>query len=255
MNGWIRLDRALLDHMIWSAKYEPFTKGQAWVDILLSANYKRSFFFVRGAKVSLERGQLGWSQVTMAGRWGWSRKKVNLFLKTLEEEQMVTLQATQQTTIITVCNYSKYQDLESEGLQQKVQQRSSRGYNRGAAEGTTDDPQLNNITSKQGNKRRGFTAPTLAEVNSYLSEKGCKDQKIGAAFHNYFESVGWMRGNTKMRDWKAAARNWYAKEQDMRGTRSENVVEIDPRKARAKEAISAELKELMKGHEDDYHSD
>ena len=255
MNGWIRLDRALLDHMIWSAKYEPFTKGQAWVDILLNANYKRSFFFVRGAKVSLERGQLGWSQVTMAGRWGWSRKKVNLFLKTLEEEQMVTLQTTQQTTVITICNYSKYQDLDSEATQQTTQQKPNRRPNRGRTDDPTDDLQLNNITSKQGNKRRGFTAPTLAEVNSYLSEKGCKDQKIGAAFLNYFESVGWMRGNTKMRDWKAAARNWYAKEQDMRGTRSENVVEIDPRKARAKEAISAELKELMKGHEDDYHSD
>jgi hypothetical protein len=247
VSGWIRLDRAILDNPIWSSKFEPFTKGQAWIDILLNANYKPNFFFVRGIKISLERGQLGWSQLTMAGRWGWSPKKVKRFLKVLEEEQMVTLQTTQQTTVITICNYSKYQDLDSEATQQTTQQKPNRRPNSGRTDDPTDDLQLNNITSKQGNKRRGFTAPTLAEVNSYLSEKGCRDQKIGAAFHNYFESVGWMRGNTKMRDWKAAARNWYAKEQDMRGARSENVVEIDPRKARAKEAISAELRELMGG--------
>ena len=57
-----------------------------------------------------------------------------------------------------------------------------------------------------------------------------------------------MRGNTKMKDWKAAARNWWDKEKQIRvERRPENVVEIDPRKARAKEKISAELAELMRG--------
>lgn len=247
MSGWIRLDRAILDNPIWSSKAEPFTKAQAWIDILLNANYKPNFFFVRGIKVSLERGQLGWSQLTMAGRWGWSPKKVKRFLKTLEEEQMVTLQTTQQTTVITVCNYSKYQDLDSEATQQTTEQKPNRRPNRSRTDDPTDDRQLNNITSKQGNKR-GFTPPTLAEVHSYLSEKGCKDQKVGAAFLNYFESVGWMRGNTKMKDWKAAARNWWDKEKQIQiERRPENVVEIDPRKARAKEKISAELAELMRG--------
>ncbi len=53
MNGWIRLDRAILDNPMWSSKFEPFTKGQAWIDILLNANYKPSFFFVRGIKIAL----------------------------------------------------------------------------------------------------------------------------------------------------------------------------------------------------------
>ena len=244
MSGWIRLDRAILENPIWSSKSESFTKGQAWVDILLNANYKPNFFFVRGIKISLKRGQLGWSQLTMAGRWGWSRKKVNRFLKTLEEEQMVTLQTTQQTTVITICNYCKYQDSEPEGVQQKGQQKSNRGYDRGTTEGTTDDPQLNKQTNKQGNKRRGFTPPTRDEAHAFFAEKGCVAE--ADCFMDHYLSNGWMVGKSKMKDWRAAGRNWL-KNTNFRSNRDTKVVEIDPRKAAAKQKVSDELRELMRG--------
>ena len=38
MAGWIRLSRNLLDCWLWQEK--PFSKAQAWVDILLLANYE-----------------------------------------------------------------------------------------------------------------------------------------------------------------------------------------------------------------------
>src|SRR2546427_513725 len=37
MTGWIRVHRALAEHQIWLR--EPFTMAQAWVDLLMRANY------------------------------------------------------------------------------------------------------------------------------------------------------------------------------------------------------------------------
>jgi len=105
--GWIRLHRAPDANPLWLL--EPFTKAQAWVDIVLNANYTQGVMSVRGNIITIERGQLGWSEVTMAKRWRWSRDKVRRFLSYLEDGQNIRQQKTQITTIITICNYDKYQ--------------------------------------------------------------------------------------------------------------------------------------------------
>lgn len=53
-----------------------------------------------------------------------------------------------------------------------------------------------------------FSIPDLQEVQSYFLEKQ-NTQTEAERFFNYFESNGWLvGGKTKMKDWKAAARNW-----------------------------------------------
>ena len=62
-----------------------------------------------------------------------------------------------------------------------------------------------NATSKN---RISEVPPPLSHVKIYFSEKNFSDQEA-EKFFNYFESTGWLvGGRTKMRDWKAAARNW-----------------------------------------------
>lgn len=51
-----------------------------------------------------------------------------------------------------------------------------------------------------------FLPPTTEEVREYAKEKG---YAIDAErFVDFYESKGWMVGKNKMKDWKAAARNW-----------------------------------------------
>ena len=38
MNGYIKLHRSLMDNPLWTEK--PFSRGQAWVDLLMLANRK-----------------------------------------------------------------------------------------------------------------------------------------------------------------------------------------------------------------------
>ncbi|MBV2196804.1 MAG: transcriptional regulator [Flavobacterium sp.] len=50
--------------------------------------------------------------------------------------------------------------------------------------------------------------PTLEEAQIYFLEKNFSEIEA-QRFFNYFESNGWLvGGKTKMKDWKAAARNW-----------------------------------------------
>jgi len=113
MAGWVKIHRALADHELWLA--EPFTYGQAWVDLVLCTNHAPGSFTVRRQRVALERGQIGWSEVTMTKRWKWSRGKVRRFLKRLESDSMIEQQAGHLTSVITICNYDDYQSKQKEG--------------------------------------------------------------------------------------------------------------------------------------------
>jgi len=87
MSGWLKLHRALSDHHIWNS--EKYSVGQAWVDLLMLAQWKPGRILKRGIWVDLEPGQVGWSQESLTKRWKWSRGKVRRFLKSLEETQQI----------------------------------------------------------------------------------------------------------------------------------------------------------------------
>ena len=116
VDGWVKIYRQLQDNPIWTC--EKFSRGQAWVDLILLANHEQSYFYKRGVKVDVKRGQLARSEVELADRWKWSRTKVKKFIKDLEKEQQVVQQKNNITQIVTILNYEKYQ--------KKEQQKSSR---------------------------------------------------------------------------------------------------------------------------------
>ena len=87
MNGWIKLHRSLADHVLWREK--PFSRGQAWVDLLLLASHDDHTFMLGGSAVDIAEGEIITSERILSDRWGWSRKKVRLFLDSLEREQMI----------------------------------------------------------------------------------------------------------------------------------------------------------------------
>ena len=107
MPGWIKLHRRLLKNKLWVS--EPFTKGQAWVDLLLLASYEDKIFWKRGIEVQQKRGMVGMSEIGLSDRWHWSRGKVRRFLKWLENEQQIVQQKSKVTTLIIIKNYDEYQ--------------------------------------------------------------------------------------------------------------------------------------------------
>lgn len=117
MQGWVKIHRDLLDNELWSDK--PFTKGQAWVDLLLLANYKDKNVLIGSHTEMVERGSFITSELKLMERWGWGRKKVKLFLNFLESQKMIERNANNKRTAITIVNYGFYQDCDLEKEQQK----------------------------------------------------------------------------------------------------------------------------------------
>lgn len=148
MAGWVKLHRCLQENPLWLA--EPFTRGQAWVDMLLLANHKPGFFYVRGVQVNLDRGQLGHSEKTLAGRWKWSRGKVRRFLRALEVEQQIALQKNNVTTLITIKNYDLYQSGDT-------------------ATGATDRQQTD-INKNVNNDKKKDLSPDALRLSSLLAD-------------------------------------------------------------------------------------
>lgn len=126
-DGWVSIHRKIENNPLWLS--EKFTRAQAWLDLIIFANYEDGYFYVRGSRVDVKRGQIGWSQVTMAKRWQWHRGKVAGFLKMLENEHQIVQHKSTLTTVLTIINYDRFQHQNvQQPVQQPVQQSDSRTY-------------------------------------------------------------------------------------------------------------------------------
>ena len=114
--GWVPVSRELQDHWMWEDK--PFAHGQAWIDLIMLANYEDTKMPYKGEIITCERGTVNLSISYLANRWGWSRDKTRRFLKLLESDGMVTVTATTHRTTITLENYSIYNDVPATKRQQ-----------------------------------------------------------------------------------------------------------------------------------------
>ena len=68
-----------------------------------------------------------------------------------------------------------------------------------------------------------FTPPTPDQVREYIAEKGYSVD--AEKFVDFYESKGWFVGKNKMKDWKAAVRNWarsQRQESTTKGSRTAN---------------------------------
>ena len=106
--GWIKLHRKLQHSEIWNS--EKFTKGQAWIDMLMMANHKDGMFFLRGNEVHVKKGQIARAERTFCKKWKWSRGKVRRFFLWLETRQQIIQQKSRLISIVTILKYNQYQE-------------------------------------------------------------------------------------------------------------------------------------------------
>lgn len=146
MSGFALTHRTVFDH--------PLFRGDAarlgaWLWLVGKACWRPTPFDINGRIITLERGQLCASLRQLAEQWGWSKSAVDRFLARLETETMIERKAGQGRLVITICNYSKYQD-SGDG------RRDSGGTPSGTAAGQQRD------TKEQGNK--GTSIETIVSI-------------------------------------------------------------------------------------------
>jgi len=175
MQGWVKIHRDLLDNELWSDK--PFTKGQAWIDLLLLANHRDKNALLGNCTELVERGSLITSELKLMERWGWGRKKVKLFLNFLESQKMIERNANNKRTAITIVNYGFYQDCDLP----KEQQKNSKG--------TTEEQQRNSRGTAKGHKQERKNERMKEYIDTDVSIKQHSIQSIIDAW-NQLEPYG-----------------------------------------------------------------
>lgn len=210
--GYIKAYRELAFHEeLWLS--EKFTRGQAWVDLLMLANFKRGYIRIRGNKITIERGQVGWSELRLSKRWQWSRTKVRAFLGELQNDERISIKRNTKTTIITILNYDIYQGLDpAKKTTESATERQQKNTNKEGKEEYSIPPNAGDPSPAPPPKPKKRTSktipPTLKEVTAYCQKRqnGVDPQE----FLDHYEANGWMRGKSKVKDWMACVRTWEA---------------------------------------------
>lgn len=148
MSGFVALHREAREHHLFKGDV---ARLGAWLWLVAGACWKPTKFNIGGSTITLQRGQICVSVRQLAEAWGWSKSAVDRFLTRLQTETMIVCEAGQGRTIITICNYAKYQD-------QEERDRDSSGTPSGTAAGQQRD------TKEQGNKETRLEIEANASI-------------------------------------------------------------------------------------------
>ena len=93
----------------------------------------------------------------------------------------------------------------------------------------------NEILIQDAHEKKSMSKPEKSDVNSYFSELGFFDE--ADRFFDYYTANGWHVGKNKMKDWKAAARNWCKNSKTYQNGTKSNQSDIEKRIANHNESI------------------
>lgn len=157
-DGWISVHRKIEECWVWFD--EPFSKGQAWIDLLLLVNHAPKKCVVDGVLTEIGEGERLTSIRKLAERWQWSRDKVTKFLSILEKDEMIELKKSHHFTIIKVLNYGLYQ---GEMRKNTATKKTPNGH-RTDTERTQTDTNNNENNEKNENKNKKGGARITDEI-------------------------------------------------------------------------------------------
>lgn len=109
MAGWIKIHRDISKHWI----FQDANKFKWWIDLLLNASHEDNKFLLGDRLIEVKRGQQIISLSFLANRWETSKRTVLRFLTLLESDGMCNRITHQKVTILTICNYESYQEVEA----------------------------------------------------------------------------------------------------------------------------------------------
>ncbi len=199
MNGWIRLDRAIQDNFLWQ---EPEAL-KLWIYLLMAASLTDKATAFNGKMLTIKRGQLVFGLHAASARLNISIRRLRTFLRWFETEDMIAKQITNKFSIISITNYSQYQD--------SGKQATSKSQ-------ATDKQTTTTIQVTSNNQQS--IPPTVEEVRAYCdSRSNGLDPEMFIAF---YEARGWKIGKEKMKSWKACVVTWEKRRQEQTPTREQS---------------------------------
>lgn len=122
--GYIKTYRSVFKHWIWQDK-DPFDRRSAWIDLLGLVNFEAGKKLSNGQLINLQPGQTIASLRFLAERWKWSTTKVERYIKCLQDDNMIVLESLHKNTLLTICNYSVYNEDEVSEVTQEIHKKDT----------------------------------------------------------------------------------------------------------------------------------
>lgn len=181
--------------------YRKFTEWEWYSDISTSRLFLHLILTVNWTDkkwqgICIERGSRVASYQVLSTETGLSVKQVRTAIKKLQSTGEVAIKSTNKYSVFTVKNYDLYQ---ANG-KQEAGERQAEDKQRATTKESKE------VKKEKNNNIKRFTPPTYEQVSTYCKERN--NTVDAERFLDFYESKGWMVGKNKMKDWKAAVRNW-----------------------------------------------
>lgn len=213
MEGWITLHRKFLTWE-WFEKSEMV---QLFIWLLLNANYADA----KWQGVIIKRGQVLTTTSKIMEALRLSEQQARTCISRLKSTGEITCKSTNRYTIITICNYDRYQDDNFRNNEQNNEQtntlatdeqRTSNGHNNNN----------NNITIKKLNNNNNNNNARICEDREKIFElfffrNFAEPESEVQRFYDHYDASGWVRASgIEIEDKLAAARLWKPKNEAQR---------------------------------------
>jgi len=213
--GFATIHRKIFDDPLYFS--EPFTKAQAWIDLILLANHKDGVVYKRGNRIEVKRGVVGYSKLALSKRWQWSDTKVDKFIKDMILDRKIKEQKISKiTTLFQILNYDEYQTKKEQTEEQTEEQKRNRKGTEKEQKRTNNNDNNDNKEEEKKDIKKKFgdnenILLTQTQYDELLNEYGEKlvnekidsfDLKIANKENNY----------VKKKNHYATIKNWCKKD-------------------------------------------
>ena len=229
MTGTVNISRTIFEDAAF--KSEPFTEREAFIWMIMEARYscEPKERRVGGAVVTVGRGQFAASVRFMAEAWGWTKSRVDRYLKRAAGMKLVCVESGTGVNLITICEYEDSQNAPKSAGQQRDSSGTAAGQQRdkpntGVIQGKDSEihlgaPKGASRSAAKGSRLPKDWTPSDSEVQFAINEGFVHDEIRRAVdeFRDYWVGVSGAKG--VKRDWPATWRNWVRRKVGDRGKR------------------------------------
>jgi len=215
MEGWVCLHRKLLDSQIFANE----KALKIWIWLLLKARHENGFVNIQIGKgnsiLELKRGQLLFGRFTAEDSLCIDGSTIYRWIQKFKDWEMILIESNSHSTIITICNYDSYNDMECIDMTADEQPMNNKR--------TADEQPMNtnnndnNVNNNNNIKQKSILFKNSEYFNFDLFVSKFKNTEWESVdLKYYYESIlDWSNSKgAKKQDWIATARNWMRKDKN-----------------------------------------
>lgn len=193
---YIKLYREILEWEWWN----DINTSRLYIYFILKANWKEGKF--KG--IVIPRGSFVSSIPKLSEETSLTIREVRTAIEHLKSTGYLTCKTYSKFTVFTVKNYGERQSSDTQSDKQVTGKRHSNDMLTTTIEEYKEGKNIKKEVPK-GTKKK-FEPPSVDDVRAYCQERG--NGIDPEYFVDFYKAKDWMIGKNKMKDWKAAIRNW-----------------------------------------------